>query len=362
MERGRAMKTHLVLGALLGAALLGASAQAAVPYTVTDIGTMGGASSVAHDVNNAGQVVGYSLMPGGIYHAFLWQDGTMRDLGTLGGEYSDAYAINDSGQLVGQTDGHAFLWQQGVMNPLGELPEVPSATPRHSEAVGINRYGQAVGTVTVTVSSPTWDTFKIPVIWNNGVATEIFPRSLVFGGDRFQATTGINDHGDVVGVRSSGGFLWRNGALTDLGPALGGTTNFNGPPSINNVGQVVGFSSGPYQAFLWENGTTTPLALLPGGQGTVAHDINNLGQIVGADVSHLAVLWEDGVISDLNDLIPAGSGWALTHTSAINDLGQIVGWGLINGNEHAVLLTPVPEPATLLLLAVGGLLALRRRG
>jgi probable HAF family extracellular repeat protein len=355
------MKTHLMFGALLGAALLGASAQAAMPYTVTDLGTLGGASSVAHDVNNAGQVVGYSIIPGGSYHAFLWQDGTMRDLGTLGGEYSDAYAINDSGQVVGQTDGHAFVWQNGTMTPLGELPEVPSATPRLSEAVGINRYGQAVGKVTVTTSSPAWDTFYIPVVWNNGVATEIFPRSLVFGGIRFQATTGINDHGDVVGARSSGGFLWRNGVLTDLGPALGGTTNFNGPPSINNVGQVVGFSSGPYQAFLWENGTTTALALLPGGDGTVARDINNQGQIVGTDVSHLAVLWEDGVISDLNDLIPAGSSWTLTHASAINDLGHIVGWGLINGNEHAFLLTPIPEPATLALLALGGAALVARR-
>ncbi|MCX5671716.1 MAG: PEP-CTERM sorting domain-containing protein [Planctomycetota bacterium] len=357
------MNIRLILGALLGAALLSARGEAAVKYTVTDLGTLGGTQSDAYDVNNAGQVVGYLLIPGGIQHAFLWQDGTMRDLGTLGGENSNAYAINDSGQVVGTADRSAFLWQEGVMTLLGELPEVPSATPRLVQATGINRYGQVVGSVTVTVSSPAWDSFLIPVVWNNGVATEIFPRSLVFGGPRFGATTDINDHGDVVGVRSSGGFLWRNGALIDLGPALGGSALF-GVPSINDVGQVVGFSyllSGGYQAFLWENGTTTRLALLPGGQGTLASDINNLGQIVGADGSHRAVLWEGGAISDLNDLVPDDSGWTLRSAHAINDLGQIVGWGIINGNDHAFLLTPVPEPATLSLLALGGAALVRRR-
>ena len=49
-----------------------------------------------------------------------------------------------------------------------------------------------------------------------------------------------------------------------------------------------------------------------------------------------------GVMSDLNALIPAGSGWTLENANAINDAGQIVGSGLRGGKLRAFLLTPNP--------------------
>jgi probable HAF family extracellular repeat protein len=45
-------------------------------------------------------------------------------------------------------------------------------------------------------------------------------------------------------------------------------------------------------------------------------------------------------MQDLNDLIPAGSGWELRSAAAINSSGQIVGEGLINGETRAFLATP----------------------
>jgi len=48
---------------------------------------------------------------------------------------------------------------------------------------------------------------------------------------------------------------------------------------------------------------------------------------------------------DLNTLIPANSGWVLIAASHINDAGQIVGVGLLNGNLHGFLLTPSAGPA-----------------
>ena len=53
-----------------------------------------------------------------------------------------------------------------------------------------------------------------------------------------------------------------------------------------------------------------------------------------------ALLWENGVMTDLNTLIPAGSPWYLQSTATINNAGEITGQGLINGEVHAFLLTP----------------------
>ena len=65
-----------------------------------------------------------------------------------------------------------------------------------------------------------------------------------------------------------------------------------------------------------------------------------------------AFLYNNGTMTDLNSLIP--SGWILEVANAINDNGQIVGQGINSqGQSDAFLLTPVPEPGTLALLAIG---------
>jgi probable HAF family extracellular repeat protein len=43
---------------------------------------------------------------------------------------------------------------------------------------------------------------------------------------------------------------------------------------------------------------------------------------------------------DLNAMIPPGSPWYRLNASSINDSGQIVGFGTINGETHAFLATP----------------------
>lgn len=116
----------------------------------------------------------------------------------------------------------------------------------------------------------------------------------------------------------------------------------------------------------------TDLGTLSGAHISDARGINDKGQVVGSstssgiesDISH-AFLYSGGSMLDLNDLLPSGSGWTLAEAFDINDLGQIVGNGSINGETHAFLMTPtaVPAPSSAWLLGSGlmGLIGVARR-
>ena len=75
--------------------------------------------------------------------------------------------------------------------------------------------------------------------------------------------------------------------------------------------------------------------------------INNADEVVGESVTSDSFehpfLYSDGVMRDLNSLIPKDSGWELINVSDINDNGYIVGNGInSDGREHAFLLIPFP--------------------
>jgi probable HAF family extracellular repeat protein len=116
------------------------------------------------------------------------------------------------------------------------------------------------------------------------------------------------------------------------------------------------------------------LGELAGDDASGAGSVNKAGVIVGESAlsdgsRQRAVLWDDNGVADLNMLIPPDSGWDLWSASAINDKGQIVGYGRYNGDSAVFLLTPdgtaaaMPEPAACMLvgLASAGLLLRRRR-
>lgn len=137
-------------------------------------------------------------------------------------------------------------------------------------------------------------------------------------------------------------------SLTDLGSLTESTYSY----AVNNSGEVVGRAQGEW----YTHGTVIDVSV----ETTVAYGINNPGQVVGwsgttsdfyltSGSGIRALLYSDGVMQDLNNLIVADSGFILTQAQAINDRGEIAGAGSINGELHAILLTPhqeVPEPAS----------------
>src|SRR5205807_1974219 len=87
---------------------------------------------------------------------------------------------------------------------------------------------------------------------------------------------------------------------------------------------------------------------LGGGYDHYAHAINGSGQIVGwGDLT--GFFWNNGVMQDIDTLIPANSGWDMLFASGINDNGWIVGSGEVNYVTHAYLLTPPPAISSLTL-------------
>lgn len=304
-------------------------------YTVTDLGTLGGDTSQAFGINNKGQVVGLAKLDAQIHHAFFWDGETMTDLGTLGGKLSAALGINDAGQVVGESQtaneaSHAFLWQNGSIQDMGTLGGDDSS------AWGINNAGQVVG------AAQNEDYYRA-FVWQNGLMEDLG----TLGGDMSNAYD-VNNAGQIVGQARLPGnaaehaFLWQNGSMQDLGTLEGDNSV---AWAINNAGQVVGQTSvtGAWHAFLWQNGSMQDLGTL-GGSISDAYDINDRGQVVGQSLTvaqgYHAFLWENGQMKDLNTLIPTDSGWVLREARAINQRGQIVGYGVINGQAHAFLLTP----------------------
>ena len=387
---------------------MGALAQASnsPQYTVVDLGLVGPSPGQPYTITGPGLISGeIVLSQSAVAHAFLWKQGKTKDIGNpgLGGPNSSAFGANIWGQVVGQADtttpdpngedfcgskaqaltqsGNTcvpFLWQNGWMIALPRLHNSAGGQGSNGAALRINDFGVAAGTAENGESdstcpgasvSPQSVQFK-PVVW-----TRLFPWTgahieelHTVGGDPDGVAYAINNRGEVVGATGTCGpfntieqnnltplhaVLWQNRRPIDLGN-LGGDGKAFGifATGLNDYGQVVGGSDtaadANFHGFLWERGRITDLGTLPGDANSVALGIGNNGLVLGvsldANFNLRAVLWRNGVASDLNTLVPADSTLSLQTACSINDKGEIVGFAALKSNPnefHAYLVKPV---------------------
>jgi probable HAF family extracellular repeat protein len=162
----------------------------------------GSAGAVA--INDAGEIAGYSPSATG-RHAVLWSTaGIVHDLGTLGGSTSEAIDVNASGLVIGKslTDGdtatHFFIWSAGM-----GMVDLNARLGTITSVVEINDAGQIIGTYAAAAGE------SHAFVYTPGSGL----RDLGTLGGTTSAPTGLNDAGQVVGSStladgSTHAFLW----------------------------------------------------------------------------------------------------------------------------------------------------------
>ena len=344
-------------------ALAVSAAASATTYNVTILAPLAGATNATlTGINDAGQVVGISNVPGpplqtitlGTGQATIWNGGSPTLLAGLPGSTgATPFGINNAGQVAGVS------WSAGglAIQPVvwnGSTPTALSSPASPGFAGAINNAGQVVGSVRVNGNdqAAVWSGTTLALLASPG------------GGS---GAVAINNAGQIAGNIGGASTLWNAAAPAAAPTALGVPTGATSTTvaAINNAGQVVGTAfSGEIgeirTAVIWNGTSPTVLGSL-GGTSSWALAINDAGLVVGSsspvDSTSHGAIWDGTTAVDINTLLASDPlGMIINALTGINSSGQIIGSAFNDDGLYAVLLTPVaqtPLPAALPLFASG---------
>ncbi len=345
---------------LLSLLLLSAfSLRAAPHYEAIDLGALPGCFfSRGTDLNDRGQIVGWTETSDNISRAFLWDRGVMTELRIENARETLAVSINNKGEIAGgaliEGKRRTFLWLKDRTLDLGVIDSHPVlGLPGNFIAGGrINENSQVVFSLQDSQGE------KRTAIWADDISS--FP----YSARKELSTSGIalNNRNEIAGqlftwspATRSTVFLWSEGELQDLG-GLGGSRA--SATAINDAGVIAGWAlpSGKdlkqARAFVYSNDSMTSLGTL-GGRASRAYGLNEDGSVVGysmaADAAPSAFVWHpnDATMRDLNEFTKMPPGWRLSVANAINKHGQILAQGSGDGKTRAFLLNPVGREISL---------------
>jgi probable HAF family extracellular repeat protein len=218
------------------------------------------------------------------------------------------------------------------------------APSKYAVANGVNRAGDVVGSY--QNSDGTLSAF-VYANWGGGTQLHLLP---TFGGTRttqmiYTGANAINDHGLVVGSLPDGdnndrAFVFKDGAMSDIGPGRAIAVTNGGLVLVADGG------TGGETGVLYNIADGSSRELGAYGQYHL-YGLNRWGQIIGMRYSLggpiIPFIWERGTFHDLRPLIPNVPANTIFYPTAINDNGQIAGWGSYPGqgtSAYALLLTP----------------------
>jgi probable HAF family extracellular repeat protein len=203
--------------------------------TPTTLSSLGGNQSVANNINDKDQIVGWSKTSESLQIATVWEHGTGTALSTPGQINSEAFAINDQGVIVGDIGGggtaHNIRAVSWINNTLTYLNSTGS-----SQAFDINNGNQIVGW------SQNNNSGQYATLWENGLET-----LLGVDGSTYSYAYAINNHGAIVGsyitedTFDEYAVLWQNGNAVRLSSLLinGNGISLQTADDINNKGWIL---------------------------------------------------------------------------------------------------------------------------
>jgi uncharacterized membrane protein len=318
-------------------------AQAQVTYRIEQVGPDPNPPDVyfyfANDLNDKGEVIGGAYATGPFW-SWLWRHGEFIRLPALPdaspSDYVNANGLNDLTQIVGSSGNSPVLWRHEQIHDL---------TPLLGSNVGIgdlNNLGMMIGTVVTNGQGAPmvqWGTHRLML--------ETYPDA------KYTQVAKINELGVITGSTSFDYFhnhavIWKLGHIQDLGLLPGGYDATAG--GLNDLGEVtvtVRFNEGlASKPAVWRGGHLVELPL-PRYNDFIrgsANGINNAGTVAGTSFDNisgesLALVWQRGVVYNLNDLIraddPSRPFVQLWQATAINNRGQILTLG--TGNKPYLL-------------------------